>query len=318
MSDTSLIDGWRTGLDSHAPGLHLADPLHPLEMYVGAADTGAARFVVRSKVKPTKPVLSEIVLVERHEDSSHRWNLVFTLQDRKFREVFLRLFDDCHSRSADAPNEAVALDSIGAVIDEWRRLMKPRQMGRLSMDELRGLIGELWLVSNRFSLSRSMEAAVVGWLGPLGLPQDFWYPEDGFHEAKSIGPLTTRIKVTSEQQLDAADLELLVLRVANTDDAAEGAVNLLKLVSKLRAGLTAEAISHDILEERLTALGVDLGDPFYEDTWFVVSSLTRYSVTDGFPAIRASGLPEGLDRVKYQLTVSDLAEFLVEEAKVSY
>lgn len=318
MSDTSLIEGWRLQLASQSHGLHLADPMHPLEIYVGSTDAGAARFVIRSKSKATKPALSDIVLVERHVDSSHRWNLVFTLQDRKFLEVFLRLVDDCHARSAAAPNEAVALDLIGSVIDEWRRLMKPRRMGRLSMDELRGLVGEMWLMVNRFSSNRSTEATVLGWLGPLGLPQDFWYPEDGFHEAKSAGPSATRIRVTSEQQLDPPDLELLVLRVANVDDQAEGAVNLIKLVNKVRAGLTGESVNHAILDDRLASLGVDLSDPFYRDTWFLVSSVTSYAVTDGFPALRASDLPDGISRVKYQLTLSNLADFIEEVTEVAH
>ena len=125
----------------------------------------------------------------------------------------------------------VALDRVGTVFDEWRRLLKPRPSGLLSMDELRGLVGELWLLLGEFSNARTIGAALEGWLGPMGLPQDFWYPEDGFHEAKSIGPGATRIKISSESQLDADDLELLVLLVGSTDEKATGAVNLPTLVT---------------------------------------------------------------------------------------
>lgn len=312
MSDVDLVSTWRAQLDAQEPGLHLADPFHPLEMYVGATDSGYPRFVIRSGAKPTRPALSDIVLVERHEDSTHRWNLVFTLQDRKFIEVFLRLVEDCHGRSFASPTEAVALDRVSVVIDEWRRLMQPRHTGRLSMEELRGLVGETWLMVNRFSSSRSIEATVLGWLGPLGLPQDFWYAEDGFHEAKSIGPSASWIRVSSEHQLDQEGLELIVLRVANTDDLAVGAVNLVTLVSHLASGLLAEGVGRELLDERLTRLGVDLTDPFYHETWFAVPSLSTYDVGPDFPAIRATRLPPGVGRVTYQLSLADLAEFLSE------
>jgi hypothetical protein len=124
--------------------------------------------VIRSETKPAMPSLSSLVLVERYQDRASKWNLSFTLQDDKFTEVFLRLADDVHSRSSQAPNEAAALDKVSTVISEWRRLLKPRPTGLLGMEELRGLVGELWLLLGEFSASRSMEDAVEGWLGPSG------------------------------------------------------------------------------------------------------------------------------------------------------
>ena len=79
--------------------------------------------------KPTKPTLSNLVLVERYEDQAGKWNLSFTLQDRKFDEVFLRLTDDVHARSPMRRNEHVALDRVSIVFEEWRRLLQPAATG---------------------------------------------------------------------------------------------------------------------------------------------------------------------------------------------
>ena len=309
MTDSGLITAWRKRLEEQTAGLHLADSNHPLQIFIGKTEPGNPRVVVRSAVKPTTPALSSVVLVERYEDQSGKWNLSFTLQDRKFDEVFLRLTDDVHGRSADAPNEKVALDRVGVVFDEWRRLLKPRPSGLLSMEELRGLVGELWLLIHEFSKIRPIHAALEGWLGPMGLPQDFWYPEDGFHEVKSIGPGTTRIRISSESQLDVEELELLVLLIGNTDEMTPGAVNLPKLVSHVSAELGDAAASADALQERLDRLGVNLAESFYHDTWFHVSRITAYDAGPGFPAIRASELPEGLSRVSYQIESSTIEDF---------
>ena len=125
------------------------------------------------------------------------------------------------------------MDRVGVVFDEWRRLLKPRASGLLSMEELWGLVGELWLILNKFSTTRSIEAAIEGWLGPMGLPQDFWYDGDGFREAKAIGP-STRVKISSEHQLDADDLELIILQIANTDEQTVGAINVRPWLAERR------------------------------------------------------------------------------------
>jgi hypothetical protein len=309
MSETQLIATWRGYMAGSAAGLHLADAGHPLQLFIGATDQGAPRLVIRTGVRPTKPALSNVVLVERFEDNGGKWNLSFTLQDRKFDEVFLRLADDVHARSAAAPNEQAALDRVGVVFDEWRRLLKPRASGLLSMEELRGLVGELWLILNEFSTTRSIEAAIEGWLGPMGLPQDFWYDGDGFREAKAIGPSMTRVKISSEHQLDAEDLELIVLQIANTDEQADGAINLPTMVGRALTALSDIGASADALHERLARLGIDITEAFYQDTWFVVARMTNYGVDDSFPRIVASALPAGVTRVVYQIELVAIDEF---------
>lgn len=316
MSNAQLLGEWRSHLQSGGMGLHLVDPDHPLQIFIGATDTGAPRMVLRTFLKPPKPTLSNVVLVERYADKSGKWNLSFTLQDRKFDEVFLRLADDLHARSAPSPNEQTALDRVGSVFDEWRRLLQPRSTGLLSMEELRGLVGELWLVLNEFSDAVTVEAAIEGWLGPMGLPQDFWYDGLGYREAKAIGPSTTRVRISSEQQLDEEELDLLVLRIANTADQTIGAFNLPTLVGRARTALADMGASGDRLDERLSRLGVNLAEPFYLDTWFVLTGGAKYHVGPAFPRIVASTLPSGVGRVTYQIDLVEIQSFKYEEIVV--
>lgn len=316
MSSAELLAAWREHLNGSGAGLHLADSDHPLQIFVGATDVGTPRMVLRTTLKPAKPSLSNVVLIERYEDKSGKWNLSFTLQDRKFTEVFLRLADDLHARSASSSNEQTALDRVGVVFDEWRRLLKPRPTGLLTMEELRGLVGELWLILNEFSGTRTVEAAIEGWLGPIGLPQDFWYDGDGYREAKAIGPSTTRVRISSEQQLDEDDLDLLVLRIGNTDEQAVGAFNLPTLVARAKTALAEMGASADSLEERISRLGVNLAEPFYIDTWFVMTGGAKYRVVPGFPRVVASSLPTGVVRVTYQIDLVEIEPFKYTEIVV--
>lgn len=303
----SLLNTWRN--QTNGPGMHLVGSNHPLQFFVGRDESGHARVVIRGSVKPQMPNISGLVHIERFEDQARKWNLSLVLQVSKFEEVFLRLVDDMHSRTATAPNEAIATDRVSIVIDEWRRLLQGRSMGLLSKEELRGLIGELWLVLHWFTRDRSLEISLEGWLGPLGLPQDFWFEQDGHHEAKCIGPATATVKISSAEQLDPVDMQLLVLLVADTDESQVGAINLPAIANRLRSSLIENGSSDKSLSDRLDHLGVDLAEPFYRDTWFVVSAVDAYRLNDRFPAIRASSLPDGIKRVRYQLDLVAIEPF---------
>jgi len=317
MNDSALISLWRKHGVSLGAGLSLVDSGHPLEFYLGRTEEGRPRVVIRTKEKPAALSLSNVVRAERYVDESGKWNIDLTVQDKKFDEVFLRLVDDVHTRSATAPNERVAIDRVGVVIDEWRRLLKPRASGVLSMEELRGLVGELWLINQEFNKTRTAFASIEGWLGPLGLPQDFWYLEEGYYEVKSIGPAIDHLKISSEFQLDASDLKLLVLLLGSTDDQSQGAINLPILVDRVLASLSEEGASPDNFNERLAWLGVNLVEHFYHETWFVVSRFMTYQVTDGFPAIRASSLESGIDRVRYRIDLAAIEDFKSSSSEVA-
>ena len=75
MTDSDLITAWRKHLAAPEAGLHLADTKHPLQIFIGKTEAGSPRVVLRTVTKPTTPALSGVVMVERYEDQSGKWNL---------------------------------------------------------------------------------------------------------------------------------------------------------------------------------------------------------------------------------------------------
>lgn len=311
----SLLRTWRAM--EAGPGMHLVGGPHPLQFFIGRDDSLHARIVIRGRAKPQRPSLSGLVRIDRFEDQAGHWNLSLTLQDPRFEEVFVRLADDVHARTATAPSEAVATDRVVRVIDDWHRLLQARPRGVLSMEELRGLVGELWLVLNWFTRDRSLPAALEGWLGPLGLPQDFWFDEVGHFEAKCIGPSTSSVKISSADQLDPLDMQLLVLIMATADETQPGALNLLSLVSRVHDVLAELGETDQALRDRLDHLGVDLAEPFYQETWFVIANVYAYLVGEGFPAIRSSALADGIERVRYQIELASIEAYRIDTLEVT-
>jgi hypothetical protein len=315
MSEHSFLSGWRARLKAGQVGVVLVEAGHPLEVYVGLSDLAHPVVQIRSEVKPALHQFSELVLVTRNQQDRH-WVLSLSLQDVRFTDVFLRLVAHLVSASRRDLTAESAWRSVAAVLEEWKRLLQSRPEGLLGLDELRGLIGELWLVLHRFAKIMPMDQAVAGWLGPLNAPQDFWYEATGFHEAKSIGPSATRLKISSAHQLDEEGMEILVLQVPQVAEPDIAAVNLVTLVRTVSALLLDSGAGTTELDMRIKRLGVDLDHPYYADTWFRVTTVETLHVSGDFPAIRHSALPDGIDRVRYSIERSVIAPFIVATERV--
>jgi hypothetical protein len=308
-TEPGFEDAWRADLQKGVTGVQLVEIQHPLEVYVGASDAGLARVQLRTFVKPTLPVLADVVLVDR-DLMGQTWVLTLTLQDSRFREVFIRLASHLVTRSRTAQSEDDGLKIVDQVIDEWRRLMTPRPTSRLSLEALRGLVGELWFLLNRHALGEErFEVAVEGWLGPLGEPQDFWSSGSGLREVKSVGPSASVVKISSAEQLDPGSLELTVLELPQVSEGTVGAVTLSKLMTEAVDRLSTEDCQPDALELRFKRLGVDMSDEWYAEQWFRVDSVATFEVANGFPRVRARDLPAGVGRVRYQIARASLEPF---------
>lgn len=310
MSESEFLDRWRMDLMWGQPGVQLVDVEHPLEIYVGASDLGAPRMQIRSHMKPQRPELSDVVVVDRQEKDD-RWILTLTLSDRHFAEVFLRLTGHLVERSSKTTSEDQAWAAVDAVFDEWRRLLRPRPSGLLGLDALRGLVGELWFLANKLMPTMPAGTALLGWLGPMGAPQDFWYADRGVIETKAIGPSARAIHISSAEQLDMDSMELVVLQVAQVAPNEPGATNLPGLIAKVSSALDAAGVPQDELEIRLKRLGVQVTDDYYSEMNFRVVTIETYTVASGFPAVRASGLAPGVGSVTYAIDRTALSAHLV-------
>lgn len=310
MSESELAAKWRLDLLHGAWGVQLIEVDHPLEIYVGSSDLGRPRFQIRSVAKAALPPLSDLVLADNFEAGGHH-TYTLTLQDDAYLKVFMVLAEDLVRRTRHAPDEVAALKVAAEVLQQWQQLLRPQRVKRLGLDELRGLVGEVWLVLNHFSRDRSFAEAVLGWQGPLGLPQDFWYVESGFHEAKSAGPSAVTVEISSLEQLDQDDTELLVLRVPQVAEEQPGAFTLVGLLDDLLGRLAAEGQDGAEVDDRLKRLGVDVADAYYAETHFMVESVAAYEVRSEFPALRRSEVPAAVASARYKLTIASLAEHLV-------
>jgi hypothetical protein len=144
----------------------------------------------------------------------------------------------------------------------------------------------------------------------LGAPQDFNFAEGRAYEVKSVHPDSRAVTISSAEQLDAGQRELMLAAVCLVRAPASKVTSSIRsLVELAKAEISASTRALDELLDRLDALRVDPDDDSYDEFHFQVVGVRLFRVTPDFPAIRASALDTGIDKVSYALRLASVAKF---------
>ena len=252
--------------------------------------------------------------VNFHSDSPSYTLLVFSLLDASLKPVF---FDFCQSLAKvilSAPSaEEAAKRAVGHAW-LWQRFLQGKS-AQLSEEEQRGLIGELIFLEEYLVPSIGWHTAVEAWLGPLGNPKDFQWNTSAVEVKTRLVSSRPYISITSEFQLDHADVDSLFLFLIEFSPCAESepdGISVSDAVKRLRAKIIREApASLALFDMRLNEFSYrNLFDDSYP-RWLIGKRLT-YSVENQFPTITAANLPHGIDQVTYRVYLPDIDEWIVD------
>ncbi len=254
----------------------------------------------------------EVTLAEPESDGGRV--LALRLLDAAQREVFYLLCLDVIGAAANARNEAEAVALTVARTWRWHHLLRGGADGRLSVEEQKGLIGELQVLEQLLLPQLNAADAVTAWLGPFGAPKDFEVGRIAIEAKARRGAATPFVAISSEHQLSTDGTDTLFLHVAELSQAADGtsgAFCLTEIAKRLHDAVArADQVAADLLEGRLIAAGFDWTDD-YSDTVFVAGPPRMYRVSDGFPSITPAILGQGIERVRYSISLLTCEPFLV-------
>ena len=287
---------------------------HPLRLHFGTDRLSRPLLMLRVDERPAKIRLGDAVNVEVGWRAAQReWAMVLTLCDSKLTETFVDLCIDLADRSNAGSDETQALSIFRRALEEFRDLLSAGRGPALSLEELRGLVAELWFALRVAAPKTTPEEALIAWVGPLGAPQDFLFPDGSLAEIKAIHSQARAIKISSPEQLDPvgdSDLDLVTIGLEECPSGTVGSVSLPELLSEFHDELTKTPDRLEDLDRRLRALGVSKTFRTL-DTPFLVTSSRRYEVTEGFPRIRRADVALGIEGVKYELEIRAIRDFAI-------
>lgn len=254
----------------------------------------------------------ETTLSEQEADGSRL--LALRLLDPAQRDIFHRLCLDIIASTARASSEAEAVAHALARTWRWHHLLRGGADGRLSIEEQKGLIGELLVLDELLLPVIPVIDALTAWRGPLGAPKDFEVGRVCIEAKARRGAATPHVAISSEYQLSTEGTDALYLHVAELSQAPADAPNafcLTDVAMRLQSRIaSADSVAEDLFESLVVASGFSWSDN-YSDFQFVAGPSRIYGVAEGFPAITPALLTPAISHVRYSIALSDCEPFRV-------
>ncbi len=259
------------------------------------------------------PKLRGMEVSQAEEDPTGHEALIFRLTESAHRDIFHRLCLDIMSSAVGAETEKDAVARALTRTWRWHHLLRGGGDERLSPEEQKGLVGELFVLE-RYLLAQLPPAdAVAAWLGPLGAPKDFEVGRISIEAKARRGGATPFVTVNSEHQLDETGCDTLYLYVAELGHAPVGTTaaftitDVARRISELFATDGAALASFEAL---LLAAGFRWADDYTDYSW-VEGKSRFYRVSGEFPRIIAGQLTSGVSAVRYSVSLVGCEPFIV-------
>lgn len=241
-------------------------------------------------------------------DAGGARSLVVLLKDPDQRELFATLCRDVVSAAEVATASQDALTRAVRRLLRWHHLLRGGRSDLLSLEEQRGLVGELHFLERLVTLI-GPRAAIEAWRGPFGASKDFEL--DGLLvEVKARrGAAKPYVQISSEDQLADVAGTSLFLCVSPVDAVIKpDGLTLDDHVQRIeKIFIEAESDSLALWDEAIQASGFDAEDDYSERRW-KVGETWDHRVEGDFPRI-VPPLRAGVAGVRYSVSLEACSPF---------
>lgn len=240
-------------------------------------------------------------LIVRFQRTVDGWAFVIGLRERRQVELFETLCRDVVSAGESAKNLNDALHRAILRTNRWYHLLRGGRVEGLTLEEQRGLVGELAFLGE-LAKKLSPETALEAWKGPMGSPKDFEFMGCCVEVKTRRSAAKPFIAISSAEQLSVIDEMRLFLSVSNIESAiTPKGMTLHEYVNTAAKLFENHGTIFSLWEEKIWATGYDASHE-YEGRHWVLGNRTVYEVTKGFPRI-TNPLPNGISQVRYSIAI---------------
>lgn len=316
-------DPW-TGLEPPASAdiinAKRVDGKHPWNFFWARSVDRKCLLILQSRAgsapKGRLPRLKGIEVAVSEPEADGNTMLSLKLMDNQHRDIFHRLCLDIVHAATAAETEAGAAEIFNARTWRWHHLLRGGSDGRLTPEEQKGLIGELFVLDRFLIPMFGAGDATSFWVGPTGSPKDFECGRVAIEAKARRGASRPFVSISSEFQLDRTGTDDLFLYVVELDSApedAEAGFTVTDVARGLWEKVAADAPSIlERLEGQLIAAGFSWEHDYSAFRW--VSGPHRFlSVAEEFPCITPASFAPGVERVRYELSLVDCEQFRVDD-----
>lgn len=283
---------------------------HTQEWFLGW-DIGGKRQLVlvthKSSHIPSLPS-SRYVQISETQLESKLFHLYITLLDDSVYEVFLKLCEDLIQQVKDVKDTSLAQKIVLDRFDLWRKMLEKKS---ISVEDQKGLLGELLLFQDLLKEGVSAVDIVNAWTGPEYTEQDFVFA-DRWYEVKAVSSGSMVVTISSVGQLDHPDQGwLCVYRLDKSKGESADTISVKKIINKIRTQyLMNDSSALGLFEDKLYQFGY-MVFTVDDDFEFSYTYSSRYEVTENFPKLPRDVKRQEMQSIKYNLILSSLEPWRV-------
>lgn len=306
MNYDNFIDKWKSASRDHIR----VDNTHPLDFYLSKGEHNESRLVFIGGNKKVIIKDSDIIKVDIGKRSDNRYSYSFMLMDENFSDQFYRLCYDLIDSSRKCDKNDESYKYVLNLFFKWQRMMKTSNKNKLSFEEVKGLIGELIILYRELNLGMESDELINSWKGPDGYYQDFIF-SDKWYEIKAISKRSEKISISSVEQLDTINKGMLyTVSLDNVDRATNNTISLNLIIEMIKHKLKDDLVQLDKFIVKLDEMGYSYSKE-YDEIIFEIGKIKAYSVDDNFPRLKRKKLPIEVAKVKYEIIISCINDWLV-------
>jgi hypothetical protein len=234
------------------------------------------------------------------------------LLDNELKDIFSLFIQNILEDIEKSITESEALNTTLNVVSKWKKLFDKINFNGLTLEQQKGLIGELLFLNYLLNNEKTSTNAINAWTGAEQEFQakDFTLGSIGI-EIKFTSSKQPRIKVSNERQLDAENLKELFLVLYSTEAVKDNGISLNSIVKQTRQNIPTDE-ERNIFNGKLQLNGYFDEDREHYDRMYSLKKTFSFSVSSGFPKILKSDLPLGIYDTSYSIEISAVENFIIE------
>ncbi len=311
ISRDAFLMSWRKVLENDGMVIRRVFPEVESDVYFGRNQKQEVAVFLPTGTKSNLPESTQNIRSEEIRLSDGRKFYSLSCTSDLFERIFMDLCFDLIVILPETLGKPPTSSSVIAGYIDWRELLGGLN-SEMSISELRGMLTEVWFLSDVLMKVQKIESSIESWVGPIGAAHDFRLEQTLDIEIKSIGVSSADINIASEQQLDATgELELVVISYE-----AYSRAQLIAYIQRLLVDLWEKIAPQErsALSAKISRFVELYGIPSIANASplsFEPRSINIFKVQGGFPRLIPSQLPPGVSKVRYQISLRELSDFKV-------
>ncbi len=242
--------------------------------------------------------------------------LYIYLLDNDLKDIFSMFIQNILEDIENSVTESEGIKTTLNVVSKWKKLFDKINFNGLTLEQQKGLIGELFFLNYLLKNSKTSTNAVNAWTGAEQEFQakDFTLGSIGI-EIKFTSSKQPRIQISNERQLDAESLSELFLVLYSAEAVKENGISLNSIVEQTRHNISTEE-ERNIFNGKLQLNGYFDEDKEHYGKMYSIKKIFAFAVTSDFPKIVKNQLPLGIYNTSYSIEISAVENFIIESEEI--